>query len=243
MSIKKLKSKIVIKGQIELLTGLSIGGTNNQMGIGGVDKMIIRNPLNNKPIIPGSSLKGKMRALLELAHGKYNLNEKDKGEVGNDPFITKLFGASAADKDDAKHASRLIVRDAELSNEDDTRWSNTDMLYSEAKTEVSINRLTSKASPRTFERVPAGAIFNMEMVVNIVCEDGKEKHTEKELCSLLSEGMKLLQNDYLGGNGSRGYGQIAFRNVTLTQLNYSDKITEPSKVSDDIANLFKDFSA
>jgi CRISPR-associated protein Csm3 len=237
MSIKKLQKKIFIRGTITAITGLHIGGTNAQMGIGGPDNLVIRNPLNQKPIIPGSSLKGKMRALLELSKGKYDL--KKKGAVGNDPEITSLFGMSADKKNENSHASRLLVRDSELANDGLPQWDNTDMLFSETKTEVVINRLTSAATPRNFERVPAGAEFDFEMVVNVVSEDENTATIEKQLLQLLSEGMQLLQDDYLGGNGSRGYGKIAFKYVELTQKNYNDP--QEKEVREEIAQLFAPF--
>jgi len=223
--MKKLQKKYILKGKIVAKTGLHIGGTNQQMGIGGPDNLVIRNPLTQLPIIPGSSLKGKMRSLLELALGKYNTDtsgHKKLGDVGDDPVITQLFGLSADKNDLNTHASRLIVRDAELiyddSNPEDVKkWENTDMLYSEAKTEVVINRLTSAATPRTFERIPAGAEFEYEMVVNIVADDNEVEKVEKDLLSLLADGMKLLEMDYLGGNGSRGYGKIKFKDTAISQ--------------------------
>jgi CRISPR-associated protein Csm3 len=239
--IEKLQKKIFVKGIIKAETGLHIGGTNSQMGIGGLDNLIIRNPLNQKPIIPGSSLKGKMRALLELTKGKYNIEgkDKDKGKVGNDPEITALFGMSADKKNMETHASRLIVRDAELSNDSISEWDNTDMLYSESKTEVVINRLTSAAIPRSFERVPAGAEFAFEMVVNVVSEDDNIAEKEKQLLQLLAEGMQLLQDDYLGGNGSRGYGKIRFTNLTIIEKDFNHQTEKEPDT--EITELFSNF--
>ena len=233
--MKKLQKKIFIRGKIIAETGLHIGGTNTQMGIGGPDNLVIRNPLTQLPMIPGSSLKGKMRSLLELVYGKY----AEDGGVGSYEEITGLFGTSA-DKNNLKtHASRLIVRDAELSNPDNPNWDNTDMLYSEAKTEVSINRLTSRANPRTFERVPAGAEFAFEMVVNVVAEDGQAQQEEEKLIKLLAEGMELLQDDYLGGNGSRGYGKIKFVVEELKQKEYKgDKVEESNYSNEEVFNKF-----
>jgi CRISPR-associated protein Csm3 len=209
--MEQLHKKITIKGNIKIITGLHIGGTNTQMGIGGPDKLVVRNPLSQLPIIPGSSLKGKMRALLELTKGKYG----EGGKVGSDPEITALFGSSA---DKSGVASRLLVRDAVLSNTEHKNWENTDILYTESKTEVDINRLTSKANPRTFERVPAGAYFSFEMVVNIISDLNDVANTEEKLCKLLSEGLQLIEKDYLGGNGSRGYGQIKFEDLEVKEL-------------------------
>ncbi len=241
--MKKLQKKIFLNGKIQVVTGLHIGGTNTQMGIGGPDNLIIRNPLTQRPVIPGSSLKGKMRALLELRHAKYKISDDEKkhGGVGNDPFITQLFGTAASEENNEPRASRLIVRDAELSNIKDPEWDNTDMLFAESKTEVVINRLTSKANPRTFERVPAGAIFDFEMVVNIVSEDDDTEAETQKLLTLLAEGMQLLEDDYLGGNGSRGYGKIKFTGLNLTEKNYNSNETTGSEPAEDIKNLFKNF--
>lgn len=229
--MKQLHKKIILKGDIVIKTGLHIGGTNSQLGIGGPDNMVVRNPLSNKPIIPGSSLKGKMRALLELTKGKYAKN----GSTGNDPEITALFGSSAGDNG---HASRLVVRDAELfADPNDRNWDNTDMLYTESKTEVTINRLTSMANPRTFERVPAGAVFNFEMVINVVSDSETVEEQANTLSKLLNEGLALLEEDYIGGNGSRGYGKIEFKNLTAEDLNMSDMSKSQSKQ----ANYFENF--
>lgn len=193
----RLLKKIIYTGTLTLKTGLHIGGTNTALNIGGPDKFVVRNPINYKPYIPGSSLKGKMRSLVEVYNG-----ETDQGNPSNNPQSKAgaLFGVSG-DRENS-HPSRLIVRDAEL-DENSCDFSNTDMLYTESKTEVAINRITAKSNPRTFERVPAGAKFNINMVLNIY--DGED---EASLKATLKQAIELLQDDYLGGNGSRGYGQV-----------------------------------
>lgn len=197
METVKLEKKIIYNGIIKLLTGLHIGGTNASLNIGGPDKFVVRNPINNLPYIPGSSLKGKMRSLIEIAYG-----ESDNGKPSNsiNTKSGKLFGVSG--DNDKSRPSRIIIRDAELIS-DESKFENTDLPYTESKTEVSIDRITSKANPRTFERVPAGAEFKLSMILNIF-----EGEDEKELIGILDNAIKLLQDDYLGGNGSRGYGQI-----------------------------------
>lgn len=216
----KLVKKIVYTGNIVLKTGLHIGGTNAALNIGGPDKFVVRNPINNKPYIPGSSLKGKMRSLIELYYG-----ETKNGGPSDDynSHSGALFGLAPNndEKNSGKHASRLIVRDAEL-DETSCDFSHTDLPYTESKTEVSIDRVTSKAMPRTFERVPAGAKFKMNMVLNIfeATEDyekiGKYDN-EKALKDILDKAMKLLADDYLGGQGSRGYGQIEFKDIKIEE--------------------------
>lgn len=202
----KLVKKILYTGTIVLKTGLHIGGTNAALNIGGPDKFVVRNPISNIPYIPGSSLKGKMRALVEIANGCV-----DRGKVGPskdpDSVSGKLFGVATGS--DNNRPSRLIVRDAEL-DVDACDFCNTDLPYTESKTEVVIDRATAKAMPRTFERVPAGAKFKLNMVLNVF-----EGEDEKELKKTLKQAIELLQDDYLGGHGSRGYGQIEFKGLDI----------------------------
>jgi CRISPR-associated protein Csm3 len=202
--MKKLVKKIKYTAKIELLSGLHIGGTNTTMSIGGVDNFIIRNPIDLKPYIPGSSLKGKMRSLLELAYG-----EHENGSVSTDSksHCGALFGVSASSKDSNAHASRLIVRDA-MWIDTDVKFDKTDLYLAESKTEVNIDRITSRANPRTQERVPRGAQFLFEAVLNIFDGESEEQY-DKDIRKAIS----LLEDDYLGGHGSRGYGRIRFIDI------------------------------
>lgn len=194
--MNKLIKKIIYTGTITLKTGLHIGGTNAALNIGGPDKFVVRNPITNAPYIPGSSLKGKMRALIEIVYGC-------KMGIGPSSKSGALFGATG---DDKNKPSRLIVRDAEMDLSKPEMFDNTDLPYTESKTEVAIDRVTAKANPRTFERVPAGAKFKLDMVLNIF-----ENEDEKALTDTLMKAIQLLQDDYLGGNGSRGYGQVEIK--------------------------------
>lgn len=199
--MSKLTKKIIYTGTITLKTGLHIGGTNAALNIGGLDKFVVRNPLNKIPYIPGSSLKGKMRSLVEIYNGCVSV-DKGKHIACKDPnsISGKLFGV-AGDSDESR-PSRLIVRDAELDVKSED-FSKTDLPYTESKTEVAIDRVTAKTNLRTFERVPAGAKFKLNMVLNIF-----EGEDEDELKQILQQAIDLLHDDYLGGHGSRGYGQI-----------------------------------
>lgn len=198
--MNKLEKKIIYTGTITLKTGLHIGGTNAALNIGGPDKFVVRNPINNIPYIPGSSLKGKMRSLVEIYNG-----EADNGKPSNKTTSKAgaLFGVSG--DSDNSHPSRLIVRDAEL-DINSCDFSKTDLPYTESKTEVNIDRVTAKANPRTFERVPAGAKFKLSMVLNIF--SGED---EAALKKTLLQAIQLLEDDYLGGQGSRGYGQVEIK--------------------------------
>lgn len=208
----QLKKKILFKGKITLLTGMHIGGTNTALSIGAPDKTVVRNPITNEPYIPGSSLKGKMRALFEINRGTINPNAK-MGEVHNGPTqniehaAARLFGTAG----DTQQPSRLIVRDAPLLSPA-AEFSDTDLPFTESKTEVVIDRITSKANPRQIERVPAGAEFELNMVLNVFDGDN-----EKELIDNVFEAIRLLEDDYLGGNGSRGYGQVKVTVEKMTE--------------------------
>ena len=199
MATIKLVKKIIYTGILTLKTGLHIGGSNSAMNIGGPDKFVVRNSMNGLPYIPGSSLKGKMRALIEISKGCSNVSTDPDSASGS------LFGVAV--KNNEGKASRLIVRDCELITEDPAdknyKFDNTDLPYTEAKTEANIDRVTSVANPRTFERVPAGAKFKVNMVLNIF-----EGEDETKLKETLKKAIELLKDDYLGGSGSRGYGQV-----------------------------------
>lgn len=224
METIKLEKKIVYTGVITLKTGLHIGGTNASLNIGGPDNFVVRNPIDNIPYIPGSSLKGKMRALVEIMNG-----ETSKGDPTNNAETKAgaLFGVSA---DTSGHPSRLIVRDSvmvtELDTEDELKlygltrkdvpdFSHTDLPYTESKTEVMINRITAIANPRTLERVPAGAQFKLNMVLNIF--EGEDEASLKET---IKQAISLLEDDYLGGHGSRGYGQVSIKIVNEESKTY-----------------------
>lgn len=208
----KLHKKIIVNGTLELLTGLHIGDSKENAEIGGVDSPIVRRKDNNEPYIPGSSLKGKMRALLEIATGsnaESNFKITSYSKEGKD--IPVLFGSAGDDG----MPSRILVRDANLTSE----WAKklkesefTDMPYSEIKFENVINRIKGTAEhPRQIERVPAGAMFDVEFVINIVGESQAEaQENEKNFLSLLKGGIALLEDDYLGGSGTRGYGKVKF---------------------------------
>jgi CRISPR-associated protein Csm3 len=209
--MKQLIKKIKIQTSITLVTGLHIGGSSDNVEIGGIDNPVIKLATRgNEPYIPGSSLKGKMRCLLEQAAGA--------SKVGMDKKVNNLFGITEnKDLNTDNQPSKLIVRDAILSKESKEALlacDNLDMPYTENKWENVIDRTKGVAEhPRQSERVPAGAVFNAEFVLNIWDDDN-----EQELMALFEKGIRLLENDYLGGSGSRGYGQIKFGEFVKTEL-------------------------
>ena len=209
--MEKLVKKIKIQTSITLVTGLHIGGSSDNVEIGGIDNPVIKLATRgNEPYIPGSSLKGKMRCLLEQTAGA--------PKVGMDQKVNNLFGITESRTLNTDNKpSKLIVRDAILSKESKEALlacDNLDMPYTENKWENVIDRTKGVAEhPRQSERVPAGAVFNAEFVLNIWDDDN-----EQELMALFEKGIRLLENDYLGGSGSRGYGQIKFGELERTEL-------------------------
>ena len=192
-------SKIKITGTIEVLSGLHIGGSDAFAAIGAIDSPVIRDAYTDYPMIPGSSLKGKMRSLLAKAHpNKFTKTPNDDIEQ-----ILRLFGSS---KKPIK-SSRLIFSDMVMNNWEELKKRGLQS-STEAKFENTINRVTSIANPRQIERVVRGATFPLELIYNA--------ENEKEILEdirFLKEGMQLLTYDYLGGNGSRGYGKIKFSDL------------------------------
>jgi len=210
--MKQIESKI-IRGKITVKTGLHIGGGNDKVEIGGMDNPVIRNPLTREPYIPGSSIKGKMRALLEWKKDKVKLSGDKPCDCGEpDCPICRVFGSgNSNDSDKAKirGPSRLIIRDAELTEESRQKFSDGKPIL-EDKIENGLNRITARANPRHIERVVPGVTFDFELVYRIIDTDDGGKKDQDLFNSVVLEGLRLLQNDYLGGGGSRGNGRIEF---------------------------------
>ncbi len=241
ITFPKLVSQILIKGEIEALTGIRIGGSETGLSIGGVDNVVIRNATDGKPYIPGSSIKGKMRCLLEKIHcpGKlksvgnariFSCDSKDTYENPEKGIIFHVFGVT---NDEIKNfnidslPTRLIFRDAFLTKESSQKLEEslyTDLPYTETKTEVVIDRISSAATPRKIERVPAGVKFNYEMVLSLYNPPDLDEKWLESILNTVKEGMDLLEYDYIGGMGSRGYGQIKFATRTVKVINRSREI-------------------
>lgn len=196
--------KILITCSLVVRTGLHIGGSGIFSPIGAVDSPVIRDPLTRQPIVPGSSLKGKLRTLLvrSESYGKGNGIEK-LPKVDEDPGnILRLFGCAQPVR-----RSRLQFSDCFVTNAEKMGVAG----LTEVKTENAINRATSVANPRQIERVNPGVEFGVRIVYDIM-----DEAEMKEDLTLLAKGMKLLQLDYLGGHGSRGSGRVSFRDFRVT---------------------------
>jgi len=211
----------ILRGKFECLTGLHIGGSKEKLEIGGVDSPVIRDPRTRFPYVPGSSLKGKLRSLLEFGTGAV----PKSGDVSEELDIVRLFGIGVDQKDSVKDKpdeklyrvgpSRLVVRDCFPDAETKQWWKtlDSDLLYTEYKSENGINRITSAANPRFIERVVAGSKFDFELVYSVydVKKPGSSPKAEAETdLGNLRMALFMLEHNFLGKSGSRGYGRVKF---------------------------------
>jgi len=217
----QLHGKVLVTGQIRAVTGLRIGGGSTGIEIGGVDNVVVRNPLTNEPYIPGSSLKGKMRSLLERHLGKpltrrikdVRIHECKDPQDYKTCQVCRIFGVASDQERYENEPTRCYARDVFLSPEgrQKLKEADTDLPFTEAKAEIAIDRITSAASLRTIERVPAGAVFApLEFIFNFY------EQSDTELFMTFLQTLELLQDDYVGGGGSRGSGKIALEGISVT---------------------------
>jgi len=204
-----LKTKIIITGRLVLLTGLHIGTSGDFSPIGAVDSIVVRDPIKREPILPGSTLKGKMRTLLARvrSNNPWTINIEEE-----DPIMHRLFGLN---KKDNIILARLQFSDLFMnkSSVEELKMADTDLYLSEIKFENTISRATCVANPRQMERVPAGAAFDFELCYNV--ENENEIYDDFET---IGQGMKLLTLDYIGKGGSRGNGRISFDNIDVKEM-------------------------
>jgi len=228
----QLTNITMIEATLEVLTGLRIGAGDNEMHIGGVDNTVVKHPLTNEPYIPGSSLKGKMRSLLEWRSGAVRedpLGAKDltggnaiqQAEIKR---ILQLFGIGGGAARDVKELvkelgpTRLAFWDCALDSDWEKEVRENNQLLTEVKSENSINRISGEAkNPRNTERVPAGAKFVFRLSLKKLADD------DEKLLETVLQGLKLIEHDSLGGSGSRGYGKVAFQNLKIDGEDWTEK--------------------
>lgn len=199
-------AKIEITGTLEVLTGMHIGGSSAFAAIGAVDSPVVRDTFSDQPMIPGSSLKGKMRALLAQKYNDRKHLPDSYSCEDDDPRILRLFGSA---KKNQIQRSRVLFRDMMLSNMKELREYGLNSA-TEVKFENTISRMTAIANPRQIERVIPRTKFDLNIVYNV--QEADEVIPDLQL---LAEGMQLLGFDYLGGHGSRGYGKVKFSDLQL----------------------------
>jgi CRISPR-associated protein Csm3 len=262
------KGTVIIKYNMKALTGLRVGGSKENFDIGGTDNPVIKtlgmienydgrgnNLPEGAPYIPGSSLKGKIRSLVEWAKGRVDFmisKANNDVERAGKPCVCgrcevcKVFGTGDAKTIESLKLNelpgppRLRVFDAYPTWESIQKLQDTlgENIFTEIKTENAINRLTSRANPRKVERVPAGVVFFGEMAFHLFTKE------DPELLKVVFEGMRLLEDDYLGGYGSRGSGKVRFENIEVIlrpkayyfEDGLEERLTQKTTVQDILAD-------
>jgi CRISPR-associated protein Csm3 len=212
-----------VTATLVLRSGLHIGAGKDAIEIGGLDLPVVKHPFTQEPYIPGSSLKGKLRSLLEWALNRVENDGNVWGSNKNSQYdasdpVLRAFGTTH--KQWRGGPTRLLVRDAYL----DPAWAaairEQGLAFTEEKMEVSIDRLQGKAKDgglRRTERVPAGAHFELDMVFKVFDWNGDSGKTDRDCLNRVLEGLKLLERDALGGSGSRGYGRVRVENLKVDE--------------------------
>lgn len=293
---KPLLGKLRLTSHLLVETGLHIGGGGESLDIGGLDKPVIRDPLTLQPYLPGSSIKGKLRSILERLLNKpvnrpggsgtyrYESDDLESGfSNGSEiPFegartcpVSRVFGSTGTEcwlpeeiaqaqelditdrqtikgkkcaKVKGRNApARLIVRDCHLleASADKLKKVDTGLYMTEWKFENGIDRITAAANPRQLERVPAGSEFKFELVYTV--EDAAQ--AEEDLKNIAIT-LAILEDDALGGHGSRGYGKVKFQNFELhyhdvqqyLRVASGDQTEQKPIILTNTAELIKDFS-
>jgi len=229
---------ILIEGQIKCLTGMHIGTSSDTIEIGGIDSPVVRNPVDRMPYIPGSSLKGKMRSMIERwkapnpgyfnrdGGGGCKRHECNDNKSAASCEVCSLFGSTGFGQNNSgsNMPGRLIVWDGMLTNKEEMSEKDGGLLITEAKMENAIDRITAAAHPRTIERVPAGATFSLKMVLRVdKNNNGNEIACHKHHDNIIFL-LSLLEKDGLGGNVSRGYGQVEIKLTRFEGVNINDTV-------------------
>lgn len=214
-------SKIEITAELEILTGMHIGGTNEFAAIGAIDSPVVRDAITRKPIIPGSTLKGKMRTLLSRQYSEGYMPVKVKDDH---VIVKRLFGSAV---DEEYRNARLCFSDSILANEEEIKKRGA-RRSTEVKFENTINRITAEANPRQIERVIPGCKFNISIIYTVNSNEQLDENNLAEDFNALRDGFKLLEYDYIGGSGTRGYGKVRFNNASAAPVfgEMSDKAAE-----------------
>ena len=204
-------SKFCIKGTLGVITGMHIGCGGAFAVIGAVDSPVVKDVVTNHPMLPGSSLKGKLRMLIAM-----DINKEIKNSSDDCIEVKKLFGGKISTSGKDKfYTSKLIFSDMFMTNIEQLK--EKEVLPTEVKFENTIDRITGMANPRQIERVIKGAEFGLEVIYN--CTDNTIMYSDMEM---LKRGMELLEHDYLGGSGSRGYGRVKFKGIHIEQITGDD---------------------
>lgn len=263
-----LLGKVRLSSELHVITGLHIGGGGENLDIGGIDKPVLRDPLTREPYLAGSSIKGKLRSILErllnkplnrinkvggIAMYRHECNHTDtwfvegntSHEGANDCPVCRIFGSTGNTGDiltadgtrdkikGSNKPARLIVRDSHLLPASATQLASieTGLHMTEWKFENGLDRITAAANPRQIERVPAGAQFDFEIIYTI-----EDLNQVEEDLKHLAIALAILEDDALGGHGSRGYGKVRFKDFEMDVKQYGQYLPT-SEVPPDLQRL------
>lgn len=243
----RLKDTHRITATLVLRSGLHIGAGKDAIEIGGIDSPVVKNPFTLEPYIPGSSVKGKLRSLLEWTldciedNGAVWGSDKEGFKSGKytttDPIL-RIFGTTH--KEWTAGPTRLTVRDVHMERDWAEKILDQGLGLTEEKTEVSIDRIQGKAAamgPRRMERVPAGARFELEMIFRVFAIDGDNGETDRACLNRLLEGLKLMERDALGGSGSRGYGRVIVEDLRVDGQAIQERFDTIREIDKDRVNV------
>lgn len=216
----KREGFITFDSIVECTSGTRVGGSDDELAIGGVDLPAIKHPVTKEPYLPGSSMKGRLRSELEKELGKFGGGGSQPCDCAEgDCPVCRLFGPhNASKKRDAVTKlgpTRIIVRDlpwVKTEEKQEPVWEN--------KTENIINRRTGAAEhPRTGERVPSGTQFKFQVTVQFYDEDKnfefRGKKGAEAFVRAICLAIKGVEGTGLGSGVSRGSGQIKFGKVEV----------------------------
>lgn len=200
MVFEKLEKRIIISGTLEALTPLHIGSGKPEVEIGGVEMPVLTDP-KDQPYIPGSSLKGRVRAETESIARKKGL------EVCKPPQVDNMCGSTKDSIDKLcvccrifGTAGRRISFASKVKFRDAYPLDRVKALLE--RTGIAIDRETgtvARGALYNIQAVPAGTKFGLEIVGENLSDD--------EL-KLLKSALKSVEDSALGGSSTRGFGKI-----------------------------------
>ncbi len=235
MAQMALQGKLMIDAVLTVKTGLHIGNSSDFSPIGAVDSPFIRDPVSRLPMIPGSSLKGKMRTLLAKSRDEAGEGGGIADPAKDEQVVSRLFGYSS---NQSSSPARLQFSDIFMEKDCVSQYETMDMdtYFGEIKFENTISRMTGVADLRQIERVPAGMRFVFHLIYNLE----KEEEFQEDM-NVLADGFRLLQADYLGGHGSRGYGRVGFSGFSVRRWTTgAGHMAEEPEDQPDLSRMFEE---
>ena len=214
-----MKNPIKILCSIELVSWLHIWAGKESLKIWWIDSPVVKHPLTNIPYIPWSSIKGRMRGLLEMKKWEYSSKTGKDEKTGEEKTLylssedptkdcAKYFGCAW----DKKISSRLLFSDFALDITQEIvkpyiteKWIMKSNFF-EDKAENTIPRFNSgTAKPRHIERIPSWVKFIW--YITVIQDDVVDNDTVK---NLLEEWISLVEMTFLWWSWSRWYGRVKF---------------------------------